>query len=58
MFDNGRRLDVGAFTVDENRNLTPARICQKFRRLVHAVLKADIAERERLADRRSISATL
>src|ERR1700722_4942023 len=46
MLDNGRRLEVDSTVVDQHRDLTPARERQKFRRLVHPPLEADITERK------------
>src|SRR5438270_7585778 len=49
MLDYGRGLDINALTVEENRHLPPARQRPELRRLVHPLLEADVAERERLA---------
>src|SRR4051812_18571632 len=46
MLDDGCRLQMDAFALDENGNLTPARERQKLRCLVHSLLKAHVAERE------------
>jgi hypothetical protein len=49
MLDDGCRLQVNAFAVDQNRDLPPTGKRLKFRRLVHPPLEAHITKGERLA---------
>src|SRR5690349_21276307 len=46
MLDDRRCLKMDPAVVEQDRNLPPTRQRQKLRRLVHALLEADVAKRE------------